>query len=176
VQVNYSASPVTHSPGAGYQVLVFLHILCAVGGFGVLIYRSFVIDMARRRGDAAVAGALYAYGQVSTVAEALVYGAGAFGLAAAGVGSAGVSLSDAWIQAGIGVYVVMVGVLHGLVRPAEKRYRAALVELAATPPVAPPARPPQLVEMDGLSRRIGVGSAAFNILLIGALYLMVFKP
>ncbi|HET9060473.1 MAG TPA: DUF2269 family protein [Acidimicrobiales bacterium] len=164
------------APGTGYQILVFLHVLCAVGGFGVLIYRSFVLDMARRRGDAAVAGALYAYGQVSTVAEALVYGAGVFGLAAAAVGTAGVSFSDVWVQAAIGVYLAMVAVLHAVVRPAERRYRASLIELAQTPPMAPPGRPPQLAEMDGLSRRIGIGTAVFNILLIGALYLMVFKP
>jgi hypothetical protein len=156
--------------------LVFLHILCAVGGFGVLIYRSFVLDMARRRGDAAVAGALYAYGQVSTVAEVLVYGAGVFGLAAGAVGTAGVSFSDAWVQAAIGVYLAMVAALHAVVRPAEKRYRAALVELAETPPMAPPGRPPQLSELDALSRRIGLGTAAFNVLRIGALYLMVFQP
>lgn len=174
--MSHKVPPLTHAPGPAFQILVFLHILCAIGGFGALIYRSFVLDMARRRADAAAAGALYAFGQVSTVAEALVYAAGVFGLASVAIGSPGVSFSDVWVQAAIGVYVVMVGVVHGLLRPAEKRYRAALVELAATPPVPPPARPPQLAEMDALSRRVGIGTAAFNVLLVGVLYLMVFRP
>lgn len=164
------------APAWGYNSLVLLHIICVVGGFGALVYRSYALDMARRRGDTAVAGVLYAYGQVSTTAEVLVYGAGIFGLAAAAVGTPGVSLSGAWVQAAIGVYVVMIGVVHALVRPAEKRYRAALLELAETPSMPPPARPPQLAEMDGLARRIGIGAGAFNVLLVGSLYLMVFKP
>ncbi len=40
----------------------------------------------------------------------------------------------------------------------------------------PHPRPPQMAEMDQLYRRIGIGMGAFNVLLLGALYLMVFKP
>jgi hypothetical protein len=42
--------------------------------------------------------------------------------------------------------------------------------------MAPPARPPQLAELDGLYRRIGAGMGIFNVLLLGAVYLMVFRP
>ena len=51
-----------------------------------------------------------------------------------------------------------------------------MLELAQTPAMAPPERPPQMAEMDRLYGRIGVGMGAFNVLLLGALYLMVFKP
>ena len=81
-----------------------------------------------------------------------------------------------WVIAALVVFVVMLGVLHGLVRPAERRYREAMLELAETPAMAPPQRPPQMAEMDQLYRRIGIGMGAFNVLLLGALYLMVFKP
>ena len=38
------------SPGGGtvYQVLLLFHVLCVTGGFGALIYRSYILDNARR--------------------------------------------------------------------------------------------------------------------------------
>ena len=75
----------------------------------------------------------------------------------------------------LGVFMAMLGVLHGLVRPAERRYRKTMLELAQMPAMAPPKRPPQLAEMDRLYRRIG-GHGRVQPVLLGALYLMVFKP
>jgi hypothetical protein len=167
---------VTGPGGWFYHLLVLFHIICAVGGFGGVLYRAFVLDLARRRGDAATAGILAVYGQISTVAEALIYGAGIFGVAAIAAGGHHAYFHRVWVLAAVVVYVVMVGLLHGMVRPAERRYRAVLLELAQLPAMAPPARPPQIAEMDGLRRRIGAAMGLFNLCLLGALYLMVFKP
>jgi hypothetical protein len=159
-----------------FHLFVLLHIICAVGGFGVVSYRSFVLGLARQRGDAAAAGVLAVYGEVSQVGEALIYGALLFGATAIAVSSDRPSYNKPWVYVSVAVFVAMVGALHGFVRPAERRYRAAMLELAEMPSVAPPERPPQLAELDGLHRRIGAGMGIFNVLLVGALYLMVFKP
>jgi len=163
-------------PGLAYNLMVLLHVVCVVGGFGPIVYRSYALELSRKRGDAAAAGMLAAYGQVSQVSEVLMYGVLVFGLAAVGTSSGRVSFGDAWVSAAFGIYVVMLGLLHAVVRPAERRYRAAMLELAQTPAMAPPERPPQRAELDGLSRRVGAAMGAFNVLLLGALYLMVFKP
>lgn len=162
--------------GWSYHLLVLLHIICAVGGFGGLAYRAFVLDLARRRADAATAGILAVYSQVSAVAEVLVYGVAVFGIAAIADGGDHNYFDRAWTIAALAVFVAMVGVLHAIVRPAERRYRAALLELAETPAMAPPAKPPQRAEMDRLQKRVGAGMAIFNLCLLGSLYLMVFKP
>ena len=162
--------------GVAYNTFVLLHIMCAVGGFGALVYRGWVLDLARKRGTAAAAGVLNVYGQVSQVGEGLIYGLVIFGIAAISVSGDHALFRRPWVIAALAVFVVMLGILHGLVRPAERRYRQALLELAQTPPVAPPERPPQVAEMDRLYGRIGAGMGAFNLLLLGALYLMVFKP
>ena len=164
------------APGGLYNFFVLLHVVCVVGGFGALVYRSFVLDLARRRGNVVAAGVLGVFGQVVQVGEFLLYGAGVFGALAALTGGTQTSFARPWVGAALGVYVVMLGVLPGLVRPAERRYRAALLELAQTPAMAPPARPPQLAELDGLYRRIGAGMGTFNVFLLGAVYLMVFRP
>jgi hypothetical protein len=162
--------------GVGYNIFVLLHVICAVGGFGALIYRGWVLDLARRRGEAVSAGVLAVYGQVSQVGEVLIYGLVIFGIAAIAVSGDNSLFKKPWVISALVVFVAMVAVLHGLVRPAERRYREAMLELAQTPALAPPQRPPQMAEMDRLYRRIGAGMGAFNVLLLGALYLMVFKP
>jgi hypothetical protein len=159
-----------------FNLFVLLHILCAVGGFGALIYRGWVLDLARRRGAPASAGVLSVYGQVSQVAEVLIYGVLVFGIAAIAVSSDHSLFHKAWVVAAVVAYVAMLAILHAIVRPAERRYRRALLELAQTPPMAPPARPPQLAEMDRLYSRVAIGMGIFNVLLLGALYLMVFRP
>lgn len=168
----------TKSPGWLYQLLVLLHIVCAVGGFGAMMYRGFVLDLARRRGSAgaAEAGVIAVYGQVSQFAEILIYGVVVFGVAAIGESGHSAEFHRAWVVAALVVYFVMVGVLHGVVRPAERAYRRTILELAQVPPVKPPARPPQLAQLDSLHRRISGGTGLVNVLLLGALYLMVFKP
>jgi hypothetical protein len=162
--------------GVGFNIFVLLHIICAIGGFGALMYRAWVLDLARKRGAAAAAGVIAVYGQVSQVGEVLIYGLVVFGIAAIAVSGDHSLFNQPWVIAALAVFVAMVAVLHGMVRPAERRYRQAMLELAETPAMAPPRRPPQMVEMDQLYRRIGIGMGAFNVLLLGALYLMVFKP
>lgn len=163
-------------PGVAYRLLVLLHLICAVGGFGGIIYRALALDLARRRGEAATAGILDVYGQVSVLAEALIYGVLIFGVAAVAVDHGDRTFHRPWLPVAVGLYVVMVGVLHGMVRPSEKRYRDTLLGLAQSPPVAPPARPPHYAELDRLHRRLSLGMGLFNVCLLGALYLMVFKP
>jgi len=162
--------------GVAFNLFVLLHIICAVGGFGALIYRGWVLDLARRKGAPASAVVLSVYGQVSQVGEVLIYGLLIFGIAAITVNGNHTLFRKPWVVAAFVVYFVMLGVLHAIVRPAERRYRRALLELAQTPPMAPPARPPQLAEMDRLYSRVAIGTGVFNVLLLGALYLMVFKP
>ena len=164
--------------GWAYNLLVLLHIICAVAGFGAVVYRGFLLELARRRGagGAAEAGVLAVYGQVSQFAEILIYGVVVFGLAALGEEGHSSDFAKAWVVAALVVYFVMVGLLHGMVRPAERDYRRTMLALAQVPPVKPPARPPELDRLDGLYRRVSAGTGLFNVLLLGSLYLMVFKP
>lgn len=168
------------SPGRGwlYDLLVLAHVLCAVGGFGAVVYRGLVLDFARRTGraGAAEAGVLAAYGQVSRFAEVLVYGVAVFGLGALGAAGQGSAWGRPWVIAALVVYVAMVGTLHGVVRPAERAYRETLLELAQLPPLGPPARPPHFARLDDLYRRVAAGTGLVNLCLVGQLYLMVFKP
>lgn len=162
--------------GTGFQVLVLAHLICVIGGFGSLGYNGLYFTLARRRGGSDEAAVLDTNAEVSTLSELLIYGAFVFGIAAVASSDHAFSFSQGWVIAAIVLYLLNLGVLHGLIRPRQRAYRAASARLAATPPMAPPDRPPEIVLLDKLDRQISAGWGIFNVIVLLVLYLMVFTP
>lgn len=60
----------------GYRILVMLHLLCVIGGFGAVAYNALYLSLAQRRPGAAGAGAILEVNTlVSGLAELLVVAA-----------------------------------------------------------------------------------------------------
>ncbi len=161
--------------GTGYDVLVLLHVVCVVGGFGGLAYNGLTLALASRRGLEGVA-VLQVNQQVAQLAELLVYGAFLFGLAAIGASKSKYGFGQAWVSVAAALYVVDLGLLHGVIRPARKRYAATAEELSQVTVLTERERPPQVAVLDGLSKRISLGWGAFDLVVVVVLYLMIFKP
>ena len=83
--------------------------------------------------------------------------------------------SQAWVSAALAVYLVDIAILHGWIRRYQRRY-TALARRWKTPRRRPATRPPELRQLAGLGRRVALGWGVFNVLVVGAVYLMVFKP
>ncbi len=163
--------------GTGFNILVMLHILCVVGGFGAVAYNGLYTSLAQRRPAGGTSAVIEVNRLVSGLAEMLIYAALLFGIGA--VTAAGkhsdIKFSDAWVGAALGVYLVDVGILHGLIRPAQRRYSDVVKRLES--PVGPDQdRETDVTRLKALEKRIGFGWGAFNLLVVGAVYLMVFQP
>ena len=159
--------------GTGYDLLVTLHLLCVIGGFGFLAYTGFTLAVGRHRG--AAVGTLEVTLQVSALAELLIYGALVFGVAA--VGSSHVwGFGQTWVYLALTLYLVDIAILHGVIRSSQREYAALATGLAAAPPASGAGPPPELARIDQLERRIGVGWGVFNIIVVAVVFLMVFKP
>lgn len=163
--------------GTGFEILVMLHVLCVVGGFGAVAYNGLYTSLAQRRSAGGTSAVLEVNKLVSGLAEMLIYAALLFGIGA--VSAAGknsdIKFSDAWVAAAFAVYLVDVGLLHGLIRPAQRRYGDVVKRLEA--PVGPTQdRDTDVAELKSLEKRVGFGWGLFNALVIGAIYLMVFQP
>ena len=161
--------------GTGYNILVVLHLVCVIGGFGGLAFNGLVLALASRRGAEGKA-VLEVNHQVGQLAELLVYGAFLFGMAAIGASGHKYGFGQAWVGAALGLYVVALGLLHGLIRPARKRYAVVADELAGVTVLSAGERPPQLAVLDGLARRISLGWGGFDVVVLVVVYLMIFKP
>jgi uncharacterized membrane protein len=160
----------------GYQILVMLHLLCVIGGFGAVAYNGLYVSLAQRRPGAAGSGAiLEANTLVSGLAELLIYAALLFGIAAVAASHSVVKFSQTWVAAAFVIYLVDIGILHGWIRRHQRRY-AAVSRQAEASSSPPGTRPPELTELEGLEKRVAFGWGVFNLLVVAAVYFMVFKP
>ena len=98
-----------------------------------------------------------------------------FGIGAVTASHSVVKFSDAWVSAAFAVYLVDIGILHGWIKRHQRRYVALARQVEALPP-APGTRPQEVTELEGLEKRVALGWGVFNVLVVAAVYLMVFKP
>lgn len=160
--------------------MVLLHVLCVIGGFGALAYNGLYTSLAQRRPTGGTSAVLEVNRLVSGLAEMLIYAALLFGIGAVASSHSTIGFGDAWVSAALAVYFVALGVLHGWVRPNQRRHADVVKRLES--PVTPsgtevqPSRERDFVELKAYERRVGFGWAAFNLAVVAAVYLMIFKP
>jgi uncharacterized membrane protein len=157
----------------GFKTLVLLHVLCVIGGFGAVAYNALYLSLAQRRRGGGTGAVLEVNRMVSGMAELLIYAALLFGVGAVTASHKTVKFSDAWVSAAFAVYLVDIGVLHGWIRPRQRRYTAVVSRLETAAAADPQG---DLATLRSLEKQVGIGWGIFNLLVIGAVYLMVFKP
>ena len=158
----------------GFKVLVMLHLLSVIGGFGALAYNALYMSLAQRRPQGGTGAVLEINGLVSGLAELLIYAALLFGIGAVTASHSEVKFSQAWVSAALGVYIVAVGVLHGWIKRHQRGYTAMVKKLESGE--EPSTQQGDLAELQRLEKRVGFGWGVFNLLVVAAVYLMVFKP
>ena len=158
-----------------YKLVLVLHILCAIIGFGAVFLNGvYGNEMKRRKGPDALA--IYeANWKVSKIGQYFIYAVFVLGLALIGMSDKEWKFSQTWVWLAIVLYVVAVGLSHGVLLPAVKRIGVLMREMvAAGPPAGGP--PPQAAEMGQLGKRVAVTGTTLDLMLIAILVLMVFKP
>jgi hypothetical protein len=159
---------------AGYKTLVLLHLLCVVGGFGAVAYNGLYLSLAHRRPQGQGSGAILEVNSlVSGMAELLIYGALVFGVGAVTASNSTIKFSQAWVSAAFGIYLADLAILHGWIRRHQRQYTEITRQLEAAPPGP---RPVAVDQLTTLEKRIALGWGVFNLLVVAAIYLMVFKP
>jgi hypothetical protein len=161
------------TPSVWYHLLLVLHLVCIVGGFGYLAFSGVFFAGVRRHGDTALSGALEVNRSLSQLAELLLVAAFVFGIAAVGA-SPDIKFSQGWVGGVIAAWVVDFGVLHGWIRRIQRRYVA--VATALPPTRAGGATPPEVAQLDSMERAISAGWGVFNLVVVAAIVLTVFQP
>ena len=163
----------------GFKVLVLLHILCVIGGFGAVAYNALYMSLAQRRPGGGTSAVIEVNNLVSGFAELLIYAALLFGIGAVAASRSTIKFSDAWISAAFAVYLVDIGILHGWIKRHQHQYSTVVTRLESRD--VETGSEGGSVEVDvaqlkQLERRISLGWGAFNLLMVAAVYLMVFRP
>ena len=161
----------------GYQILVMLHLLCVIGGFGAVAYNAlYPIWPSVVRGVSGASAVLEVNTLVSGLAELLIYAALLFGVGAVTASHSTLKFSQAWVSAAFAVYLVDIGILHGWIRRYQRRYAALARRMEDAAP-APGHQPAELRQLEGLGEAgRSSGGACSTCSWSGAVYLMVFKP
>jgi hypothetical protein len=145
--------------GGGYKVLLALHLLSVVVGFGPWFLNGLLPARALNRDNGEATAISGANLQVSTMSQYAIYGVLVFGGAALGAAHKGtIDFGDTFIWLSIIVWVAIVGVLHGLVLPAQRELAQGAGDRAT------------------LTQRQSLGAAAINLLVVVAVVLMVWEP
>jgi uncharacterized membrane protein len=163
-----------------YKVVLLLHILSAIIGFGAVFLSALYGRAAERHKGAeglAIAETNY---DVSQVATYFIYAVFVFGILLVLMSDDVFKFSQGWLSASFALYLLGVGLSHGMLRPNVRRMHALMRELASGgPPVASAAgagRPPQVDEIEHRARTVGIVGAVLNLNVVLLLYLMIWKP
>ena len=164
-----------------YNVVLLLHILTAIVGFGAVFLNALYGRAAERRRGAeglAIAEANY---DVSHMATYFIYAVPVFGILLVLMSDEYYTFSKGWITISFVLYIIGIGLSHGVLRPNVRKMQGLMRELVAMgPPAAGSAssggRPSQVDEIERRGRMVGIVGAALNLLLIVLLYLMIWKP
>jgi uncharacterized membrane protein len=166
-----------------YNTILWLHIVCAVVGFGAVALNGLYAQQIRNKlqqGRVAEALAVHdANFSVSKIGEYFIYAVFLLGFGVLGLAKVGdhtvYSFSQTWVWLSVLLYVVGIGLSHGVMIPGAKRLAALMREIVAGPPPAD-GPPPQATEMATIGQRLGTVGPILDIILVVIIALMVFKP
>ena len=161
-----------------YKFVLVLHILCAIVGFGAVLLNGVYGAQAKKRPGPGGLAVTEANEAASGVGEYFIYAVFVLGLVLVGLSDKAWKFSQGWLGAAMLLYLVGLGVAHGVLIPGQKRMIALQRELQAGPPPGGGAAgpPPQVAEMEAIGKRLAAAGAVNQLILVVILFMMVFKP
>ncbi len=150
-----------------YKLVLVLHILAAIIGFGGMFIAGFYGDEARnlpgREGLAVAQTTLKVTGRIPTVAVSAVP---ILGILLILLSDDFWKFSEAWVSISFLLYIALMGLATGIQVPTIRRMVA----------MRSGAEGAQSLEMQAMGKKVATISAVVNVLWVIILFLMVFKP
>lgn len=157
-------------PSVIYQIVLLLHIAAAIVGFGGIIAHSTYNARAfgGNAGDARVL--LNTTQTVTNLAHNAIYGVFLLGIALVALSDGGIGFGEAWISASFVVWFAMVGLAHGMVKPAVRSLKEKAEGMnGATKMSDDP-------EVISLAKKLALGDGLTQLLIVAAIALMIWQP
>jgi len=150
-----------------YKFIEVLHVVAVVVGFGGMFLAGVIGAKAQARGGAggkAVADA--AFDVTEHWSQWFIYAVPVLGILLILMSDDVYKFSQMWISISFLLYVLFVGLMHGLHLPNIRRMNELMAE----------GGPDQVAELDARGKRAGVVGAALNLTWVVVVVLMVFQP
>lgn len=150
--------------GSGiYKLLLVLHILSAIVGFGGVMLNGVHGAQAKKRPPNEGAAIVDSTIAVEKVAQMAIYAVFVFGVLLMIASDETWKLSHLWLTASVALYLVGVGLSHGVMKKNVTRMRDLLAAGGG----------PELAEV---GKRIGTVAPILSLIVVSILTLMVWKP
>ncbi len=161
-----------------YKLLLVLHILAAIIGFGSVFLAGVFASKAQARGGREGLAVTEVLVDVAEHwSEWFIYAVPLLGISLILVSDDAWKFSQTWISMSFLLYIIALGLSHGVHFPNLKRMNALGAELVAGGPApAGGGPPPQVAELEARGKRAGAVGAALNLLMVAILFLMIWKP
>ncbi len=153
-----------------YRIVLLLHVVTAIVGFGGLIAHGAynAKAFASKAGEAAI---LFKNTRsITNIAHYAIYALLALGIILISLSDGHISMGAMWVSASFVVWFLMVGAAHGLVKPAmiKMQERSEAMD--------PEANLKDDAEITTLAKKLAMGEAGTQLLLLIALVLMIWQP
>ncbi len=158
-----------------YNVVLVLHILCAIVGFGAVVLNGVYGNEVKKRPGPEGIAIFDANEKVSKLGELFIVAVFVFGFVLVLLSDDVWEFEQTWVWLAMLLFIIAMALSLGVLTPTLKRMRRLMGEMASGPPPAG-GPPPQAAEMQGLGQRVAVLGATLQILLVVILGLMVWKP
>lgn len=156
-----------------YKIVLVLHILGAIVGFGSVFLASFYYQQARaRRGSEGIA-VIEAYRLVGRIATYFMVAVLLLGIALVLMSDDAISFGDTWVLLSLIVFILALGMAGALLEPREKRALDLQREIETLGDANASAQTAELVRLD---KQMTIMGTALNVAVVLILVFMVFKP
>ena len=152
-----------------YKVVLVLHLMAVVIGFGGLVVTGYFGAVAARRKGREGAAIGEAVEKGYSFSEWFIYAVPVLGIVLVLMSDDAFAFSQAWVSASFVLYIVGIGLYHGLHRPTVRRINAILAETAG-------GSQESAAELDKLGAKAGMVGGLLNLITVVVVVLMVFKP
>jgi hypothetical protein len=163
-----------------YKLVLMLHILTAIIGFGAVFLNGIYGQQAKSRRGSEGLAISQANFLVSKVGEYFIYAVFVLGVLLVVLSDDVWDFSDSWIVGAIVLYAVGLGLTHGVQQPNVRRMidlQEQLVAMGPPPTGAAGGTPPrQVVELEERGQRARIVGTVLQVDLVVILILMVWGP
>lgn len=165
--------------GSGaYQFVLVLHLVAAIIGFGTTFSAGFYgMEAKARKGREGLAIAEASMAVVTKVGEWAIYAVPVLGILLVMLSPEGIyEFSQAWISISFLLYILAIGLVHGMHLPNLRRMTQLMGELASAGPPAAGGPPPQVAELETRGKRAAMVGGILNANWVLIVVIMVTKP
>lgn len=156
-----------------YRVVLAIHILLSIGGFGAVMFNGVYATQSQKRpgpGGRAISEANYA---VSNIAEFLIFAVPVAGLVLVWVSDGAISLSDLWIWLSLVLFAIAAVISRVVLMPGHRRINELLAEMDQAGGTDQGVR---LAEIEQLGKKSAAAGGGLHLLLVAVIVLMVWQP